>query len=243
MMNCIIIDDEPLAIEVLKSYCEAISSLELLGVFSNAMEALDFLITNRKIDLIFCDIEMPNITGVDFIKSLQGNIPFVIFTTAYPQYALEGYELNVTDYLIKPIPFPRFVKSINRVNKLINSREVKVSNNMSSADGQTAEKDSFIFVKSEYENVKLFLSDIIYIQGLKDYLKIYVKNSSPILTLMNFKGMQSKLGKSNFLRVHRSYIVNIHMINSIQRNKIIIGKDRIPIGESYKEMVYERFGI
>lgn len=244
MMNCIIIDDEPLAIEVVESYCNAMGSINVLKTFTSALDAVNYMNEVKAVELIFSDIEMPNISGVDFVKSLQGKKPYIIFTTAYPQYALEGYNLNAIDYLVKPIPFPRFIQAINKVKELKQLRDSNFIGNVSSAGGSNAtSNDDFIFVKSEYENIKIALMDIQFIQGLKDYLKIHINGRKSVLTLMNFKDMQTKLPENDFLRVHRSYLVNINMIESIQKSKIIINELRIPIGESYKSMVYQRFGI
>ncbi|WP_179338687.1 LytR/AlgR family response regulator transcription factor [Winogradskyella ludwigii] len=244
-MNCIIIDDEPLAIDIIESYCKALSNVDVISTFTNAIEALEF-INNNSIDLVFSDIEMPNISGIELIKSLEGKVPYFIFTTAYPEYALEGFDLNAVDYLVKPIPFPRFLKAANRVKEMMRLN-VSTAFNVSSATGDTAATvasvDDFIFVKSEYENVKIDIKSIIHIQGLKDYLKIYSEGSKPILTLMSFKDIQSKLPEHIFIRVHRSYIVNVNKITSIQKNRVIINDERIPIGESYKSMVYSRLNI
>ena len=242
-MKCIIIDDEPLAIEVIESYCNALDSLTVVKTFTNAIEAIEFLNGNA-VDLVFSDIEMPQISGIDFIKSIEHNRPFFIFTTAYPEYALEGFDLNATDYLVKPIPFPRFIKAINRVQELmhLNSRPKSPEVTSEKKEGKPTQ-DEYIFIKSEYENLKINLSDIYYIKGLKDYLKIILINSKSVLTLMSFNQILSKLPDHTFIRVHRSYVVNADKITSIQKNKIIINNERIPIGESYKSYVYGRFGI
>ncbi|MBU2938507.1 LytTR family DNA-binding domain-containing protein [Lacinutrix sp. C3R15] len=242
-MKCIIIDDEPLAIDIIESYCKAIGGVDLIATFTNAIEALDF-INNNNIDLVFSDIEMPNISGIELIKALEGKVPYFIFTTAYPQYALEGFDLNAADYLVKPIPFPRFIKAVNRVKEMIKLNQTNTFVNFSSAGGETTvQEDDFIFVKSEYENLKIDIKEIKYIQGLKDYLKIHSEKSKPILTLMSFKEIQSKLPENTFIRVHRSYIVNVNKITSIQKNRIIIKDERIAIGESYKHLVYSRLKI
>ncbi|NRD20126.1 response regulator transcription factor [Winogradskyella eckloniae] len=243
-MKCIIIDDEPLAIDVIESYCQALSSVEVISTFTSAIEALDF-INNNSIDLVFSDIEMPNISGIELIKSLEGKVPYFIFTTAYPEYALEGFDLNAVDYLVKPIPFPRFLKAVNRVKEMIKLNDVSTSFNVSSAAGETSSaiEDDFIFVKSEYENLKIDINGIKHIQGLKDYLKIHSEASKPILTLMSFKEIQDKLPENKFIRVHRSFIVNVNKITSVQKNRIVIKDERIPIGESYKSMVYSRLNI
>ncbi|WP_299100094.1 LytTR family DNA-binding domain-containing protein [uncultured Winogradskyella sp.] len=243
-MKCIIIDDEPLAIDVIESYCQALSSVEVISTFTSAIEALDF-INNNSIDLVFSDIEMPNISGIELIKSIEGKVPYFIFTTAYPEYALEGFDLNAVDYLVKPIPFPRFLKAVNRVKEMIKLNDVSSSFNVSSAGGETTSilEDDFIFVKSEYENLKIDIKAINLIQGLKDYLKIHSEASKPILTLMSFKEIQDKLPENTFIRVHRSFIVNVNKITSVQKNRIVIKDERIPIGESYKSMVYSRLNI
>lgn len=242
-MKCIIIDDEPLAINIISSYCSSIDSLVVLETFTNAIDALDYL-RNNKVDLVFTDIEMPQISGIDFIKSIENKKPFIIFTTAYPQYALDGFELNAVDYLVKPIPFPRFVMAINRVKEIYKLKHQELSNLVPSGATSTTPREDFIFVKSEYENLKLKLSEIRYIQGLKDYLKIHLSNQKPVLTLMNFKSIEGKLSTSNFVRVHRSYIVNIEYLESIQRNQIIMEDQmRIPIGDSYKGYLFGLLGI
>lgn len=243
-MKCIIIDDEPLAIDVVESYCKALGGIEVVKTFTNALEALDF-INNNSIQLVFSDIEMPNITGIDLVKSLEGKVPYFIFTTAYPQYALDGFDLNAVDYLVKPIPFPRFIKAVNRVKEMKKLSDMHTTFNVSSAGNtvETTQEDSFIFVKSEYENLKLEVNSITYIQGLKDYLKIHTERAKPILTLMNFKEIQAKLPEFTFIRVHRSFIVNVNKIASVQKNRILIDGQRIPIGESYKNLVYDRLHI
>lgn len=239
-MNCIIIDDEPMAVKVIESYCESIDSITVLGTFTTALDALDF-IKDNSVDLIFSDIEMPHINGVDFIKTLEHKRPIFIFTTAYPQYALDGFELNAIDYLVKPIPFPRFVTAIQRAKERLKLKESIASD--STNNSKKVYEDDFIFVKSEYDNLKLLIDDITYIQGLKDYLKIHTLKSGAILTLMNFKDFQAKLPGNLFIRIHRSYIVNISKIELLQRNKVIIEGQRIPIGENYKEAFYKRLGI
>ncbi len=243
MIKCIIIDDEPLAIGIIDSYCEDVGGLHVIGSFTNPLDATNIL-SKEKIDLVFLDIEMPQINGIDFLKTIDQK-PLFIFTTAYPQYAIDGFELNAVDYLVKPIRFARFVKAINRAKELFELRNIsktKVSNVISAA-GSIASPDEFIFVKSEYDNVKIKLEDIRYIQGLKDYLKIHTRGGKPILTLMSFKSIESKLPTSNFLRVHRSFIVNVNCIDSIQRSKIVIEGIRIPLGDSYKEAFLKRVGL
>jgi len=223
-MNCIIVDDEPLAQEILESYVAKVPDLTLIAKCNNAFEASEALQKN-KIDLMFLDIQMPEITGTQFLASLKEK-PFVVFTTAYSEFAVEGYELDATDYLLKPIAPDRFLKSVQKVKELYNMKQ---------AGTKPQDEQEYIFVKAEYQTVKIQLADILYIEGLKDYVKIYTKNQGMIMTLMNLKGIHSKLPASTFIRVHRSFIVPINSIERIDRSRIVIGDKRIPIGESYKD--------
>lgn len=225
-MKCILIDDEPLALELLEDFISRLPFLELIGSFSNGFDAIA-IIQEKSVDLIFTDIEMPNFSGIDVIKSLEKK-PMFIFTTAYSHYAIEGFNLNAIDYLVKPIPFHRFAKAVNRAQNQLKLKESK------SIEHTKLETNDFIFVKSEYENLKINLSDIKYVESLKDYIKIYTDKETPILTLSSLKSFEEKLGQINFIRVHKSYIVSFKHINSVQRNRIIIGKKWIPIGLNYK---------
>ncbi|WP_317193427.1 LytR/AlgR family response regulator transcription factor [Aureibaculum flavum] len=235
MMRCLIIDDEPLAIELLEDFVSKVPFLQLENSCSNAMEATE-TIKSSQIDLIFTDIEMPDFSGVEFIKSLEVK-PLFIFTTAYSHYALEGFNLNAVDYLVKPIPFHRFIKAVNRAQDLFSlkndsKKDVVIKNSA---------PPEFIFVKSDYENVKVNLKSILYIEGLKDYVKIYTNiNSKPILTLNSLKIFEEKLSTANFIRVHRSFIVSLKHIKSVQRNRIVIDDKRIPIGLNYKDAFIKR---
>ncbi len=234
-MRCLIIDDEPLAVELLEDFVSKISALKLVATCSSAIEASTILQMNE-VDLIFSDIEMPDFSGVEFIKSLDVK-PLFIFTTAYSHYAVEGFNLNAVDYLVKPIPFHRFLKAVNRAQELflLKNEEIKPKT-------QTLNSPSFIFVKSDYENVKLNFDDIKYFEGLKDYIKIFSTSHKPILTLSNFKNIEEKLPNDVFVRVHRSYIVSLKHINSVQRNRILIDGVRIPIGKNYKDEFIRRIG-
>ncbi|MBV1922472.1 MAG: LytTR family DNA-binding domain-containing protein [Flavobacteriaceae bacterium] len=244
-MKCVIIDDEPLAIEVIEGYIKQIGGLDIVAKCTNPLDAFTIL-NKQQIDLVFLDIEMPNITGIDVVKTIE-NMPQFIFTTAYPQYAIDGFNLNATDYLVKPIPFHRFLKAISRAKEKHELMSVNEPGNFTSANPILAEakaQDKFIFVKSEYENIKINIEDIMYIQGLKDYLKIYIQNSNKsILTLLSFKEILNKLPNNIFLRVHRSYIVNVSEIRVLQKTKLVVGDVRIPIGETYKTDVLKRLGV
>lgn len=240
-MKCVIIDDEPLAIDVIESYLQKIDDMEIIAKCSNPLEAITTL-NKYQVDLVFLDIEMPNLTGIDLVNIVE-SIPQFIFTTAYPQYALEGFNLNATDYLVKPIPFQRFLKAISRAKEKYKFKQDVKVNIFSTESKKIINNKNFIFVKSEYENIKIIIDDIKYIQGLKDYIKIYTKNShKAILTLSNFKVILDKL-PNQFLRVHRSYIVNINYIKALQKTKLIIDDVRIPIGETYKNEVLHQLGV
>ncbi|MCB4798898.1 LytTR family DNA-binding domain-containing protein [Tamlana sp. PT2-4] len=235
-MSCIIIDDEPLALELLEDFISNISFLNLVASCSNGFEATNIL-HEQKIDLIFTDIEMPNFSGIDIIKSLEYT-PHFIFTTAYSQYAVEGFNLNAIDYLVKPIPYHRFLKAAKRAHGLITDKQPV--NTTTIINKPVTNLEPFIFVKSEYENIKVNINDIKYIEGLKDYIKIHTKAAKPILTLNSLKNFEEKLSQENFIRVHKSYIVSINHIQSVQRNRIIIDDKWIPIGISYKNDFIKR---
>lgn len=227
-MKCIIIDDEPLALEILEDFISKIPFLKLIKACSNGFEATHVL-QEHKIDLIFTDIEMPDFSGIDFIKSLDHK-PMFIFTTAYSHYAVEGFNLNAIDYLVKPIPFHRFLKAATRAQNLL---KLKIEEELPVVNQENNQQ--FIFVKSDYENLKINLSDIKYIESLKDYIKIYTQKEKPILTLSSLKNFEEKIGKVNFVRVHKSFIVSLNHIYSVQRNRIIIDDKWIPIGLNYKD--------
>ena len=243
-MQCVVIDDEPLAIDVITTYLEKVGGMEVVAKCTNPLDAITIL-NRHRVDLVFLDIEMPNLSGIELVKTLD-NLPQFIFTTAYPQYALEGFDLNATDYLVKPIPFPRFLKAIARAKEKHEStyrrnKPETVSTNLSK---ETETLPDFIFIKSEYENIKINTADIIYLQGLKDYIKIYTSQSEKaILTLSSFKDIQEKLPKNSFLRVHRSFVVNVNYIKAVQKTKIVINDVRIPIGETFKEIVFSQLKI
>lgn len=237
-IKTVIIDDEPLAVEVILNYCNSLPEINVLRCFNNPVEALGFIHKNN-VDLVFLDIQMPQLTGLEFIDTLAYK-PMVIFTTAYPQYAVEGFELEALDYLVKPISYKRFLKAFNKINPV--KEEVIPLPAPPLLPGNPAE-DNFVFVKAEYGSVKIFVSEITYIQGLKDYLKINLNNGKYVLTLSNFKGLLDKLPEKMFIRVHNSYVVNLNYVDSVQRNRIVIDTLRIPISESYKKPFLDRLGL
>ena len=233
-MRCLIVDDEPLASDVIENYINKIESLNIVAKCNSALKAINIL-KEHQIDLIFLDIKMPNLSGLELVKTID-NIPQFIFTTAYSEHAIEGFELNATDYLVKPIRFNRFIKAVNKAQE---KHELKLKKPIK----KIQDSKDYIFIKSEYENIKVNLKDIQYIEGLKDYVKIHIKDSKKsLLTLSSFKNILGKLSP-NFIRIHRSYIVNIDFIKTLQKTKVIIGEVRLPIGESYKESVLKHLGV
>lgn len=236
-IKTLIIDDEPLGIDVIKNYASTLDYIEIIATFTNPLEAVKFLSEN-KIDLIFLDIEMPIINGIDLLDSLSTK-PAIIFTTAFPQYAVEGFNLDAVDYLLKPISYKRFLKAINRISKK-SLHEEPTSTNIDLPSGFS---NKFIFVKSDYENLKININEIKFIEGLKDYLKINLANGKFILTLSNFSSIMGKIANDDFVRVHNSFIVNINYIKSIQKNRILIDDKRIPISETYKKAFFEKIKL
>jgi len=229
-MKCIIVDDEPLAIEVIESYVERIESLEVVGKFRNAVKAFDFIQTGEQVDLIFLDIQMPKLTGIEFLKTLQ-NPPKVIFTTAYREYALDGFELEALDYLLKPISFDRFMKAVSKA--LNHSKEVEIS---TSHDG-----DEFIFFKCDKKMIRISLKDILYIESIKDYVKIKTAEKE-VVTHQKISVLETKLPANHFIRIHRSFIVNIPRIESYSASEVELNNESIPVGRNYKVGVMEKLG-
>jgi DNA-binding LytR/AlgR family response regulator len=233
-IRCIVVDDEPFALKLMADDLSKIPYLELKETFSSPLDGLAFIRTDP-IDLIFLDIQMPVLKGTELLRSLT-QPPFVIFTTAFEQYALEGFELDVIDYLMKPIPFDRLLKAVNRVHQQISLR--KAGQRLS--QGQA---DSFFFVHSEYKEIKIFHRDIVYIEGLKDYVKIFLQSQpKPILTRLNLKAIERKLPDDQFSRIHNSYIVSLSKITSTQKLHLFLGSRMIPIGDRYAEGFRRKYG-
>lgn len=230
--KCLIVDDEPLAIEVIESHISQFDNLEVVATSRNAIKAFEIL-EKEKIDLLFLDIQMPKLTGIDFLKSIN-NPPRVIFTTAYIDYALEGYELDVLDYLVKPISFQRFLKAINKYF-VIGNQSTETTRIVEQQ--QENEKD-FIFVKSDRKNHKILFSEIRYVESVKDYIKIHT-NEKRIIVKNTLSAFEEQLPSHNFIRIHRSYIVNIDFITAFTAHDIEINSIEIPIGISYKQKVFE----
>ena len=231
-ITCMIVDDEPMAVNLVESYVEKTPYLTLKKKCNSAIEAMQFLNT-EKVDLLFLDIQMPDLTGIEFSKMLPKHSR-VIFTTAFDQYALEGFKVEALDYLLKPFDYAEFLTA---ANKALEWFSLVKGNTLSSV---VYDEKEFLFVKSEYKQLRIKLADVQYFEGLKDYIKIWIKdNPKPILTLMSLKSLEEELPNSNFMRVHRSFIVSLKYVEVIERSQIIINKQRITVSEQYKSRFLE----
>jgi two-component system LytT family response regulator len=226
MVRCIAIDDEPLGLELLMDSIGQVPYLQLVGAFNNPLEALT-LLQQQEVDLVFLDIQMPGITGLQFIQSLK-NPPMFILVTAYEKYALEGYSLNVVDYLVKPVAMDRFIKACGKALELYQLKK-------GGSEGKAA--TSYFFINVDYSLLKVVYADMIYIEGLKDYIKIHLKSTAkPIVSRMTLKVLEEQL-PAQFIRIHKSYIVSKDSITAVKKNNIFLGTLELPIGESYKDVV------
>ncbi len=222
MLRCLAVDDEPLALDLLEDNIRQVSFLTLVGRCKNAMEAIEVL-QKEQVDLLFLDVQMPGLTGIQLLKNLKTR-PMVIFITAYKNYAVEGFELDVLDYLVKPVPFERFLKSVTKALEF---------SNLSKKEEKSRE---YLFVNADYTLLKVTIKDIIYIEGLKDYIKIFLSSSSkPVITRLSMKSMEESLPSDQFIRTHKSYIISIAHIISIRKNKIKLSETDIPLSDHYKE--------
>ena len=228
MIRCIIIDDEPLALQQMEGYIKNLPYLELVASYQSALDAKE-IIENDRIDAIFCDINLPELNGLDFVKSLD-NPPMVVFTTAYSDYAVEGFQLNAIDYLLKPFGFDDMKRAAEKIKKRYDTR--RTLQEVSKID-----EDDAIFLKTEYKIVRINISQIRYVEAMSEYLRIYLADSSrPIIVLLSMKKMEERLPSRTFMRVHRSYIINLKMIREVSKNRIVIGDDiDVPIGDSYRD--------
>ena len=233
MIRCLIVDDEPLALHILEDYISKIPFLQLVKATTNPIEALT-IVQEKGADLVFLDVQMPELSGIQFLRIANGKAK-VILTTAYPQYALEGYELDVIDYLLKPIAFDRFFKAVQKAQTIMQPA-IATDAKPGKAELQPQQDflSDFIFVKTEHKIQKVYLNDILFIEGLKDYISIFVP-AERIITLQNMKKMEDALPTKYFIRVHKSYIVSINKIDSIERSRIFIGDKIIPVGDTYRE--------
>lgn len=225
-IKCLVVDDEPLAIRLIEKHIAKIDNLEVVATCNTALKAFEIL-NLQKIDLMFIDIKMPNITGIEFLKNLK-NPPKTILTTAYRDYAIEGYDLGVVDYLLKPITFERFLKAVDKFLSETAKSEVKSKESV---------PDDFILVKSGIKNYKINMNDIVYIESLKDYIKINMVGDKNITSKYKIGDIQQELNEDNFLRIHRSFIINTAKITAFTMNEIEVSNIEIPIGASYKEDV------
>lgn len=223
-IKCIIVDDEPFAQKGLKEYIKEVDFLELVGVCDNAMQVYP-LLHNNKADLILLDIEMPELSGIDFIKSLK-KMPAVIFTTAYPEYALQSYDLDVIDYLVKPISFQRFLKAVSKAKYFLAD---KLKDPL-----QTAEENDYLFLKVNHQLEKIFYKDVLFIEALQNYVAIHLAGKK-IVSYITISGMEKKLPANLFMRIHKSYIVSLNKIDMITGNKVIVDAHELPVSRNIKD--------
>ena len=230
MINCLLIDDEPLALDLLEHFISKIPYLKLAGKFEEPMQALP-LLESGKVDLMFLDINMPDINGIDFFKSLHHK-PEVIFTTAYTEFALNGFELKALDYLVKPISFEVFMSSVNRFKDYLEYKNNK-----------TSKARDYFFINASHKLYKIFYTDILYLEGFKDYTKIYLASTpSPLVILHNLKHFEDILQGNEFIRIHRSYIAPIRMITTVSRKSVTIGNKTLPVSDNYRERLFSAIG-
>ncbi|HJV20324.1 MAG TPA: LytTR family DNA-binding domain-containing protein [Sediminibacterium sp.] len=228
-IRCIAIDDEPLALELLEDNISKVPYLELVASYSSALEAIPVL-QQEPIDLIFLDIQMPGINGLQFIQSLTSK-PMIILITAYEKYALEGFNLDVTDYLLKPVPLDRFIKACGKALELYQLKQ-------KTKEGTSAVANGFFFVNVDYSMLKVVTADVVWVEGLKDYVKIHLAGTAkPIVTRMSMKNMEEHLVPPDFIRIHKSYIVSVKFITAIRKNSVFLNDLELPVSELYKDSI------
>lgn len=231
-MKCIAIDDEPLALDLLEDNISMVPYLQLTGKCQNAFEAMEIL-RHQSVDLIFLDIQMPGLTGLQFLESLP-NKPMVILITAYEKYALDGFNLAVTDYLVKPVSLERFIRACNKAQELFLLKSGSKANR---------EHADFFFVNVDYSLLKVVFADITWIEGLKDYVKIHLQGSpKPVITRMSIKGLEEQLPPGKFIRIHKSHIVSVGAITAIRKNSVFLDEIELPVGDTYRDSVYALAG-
>ena len=231
-LRCLLIDDEPPALKILASYISYINGLEIVGQCKNALEALDVL-NQHTVDVIFLDIKMPKILGTEFLKNLS-HPPKVIFVTAYRDYAVEGYELDAVDYLVKPVSFERFFKAITKLNRMMGKETISASVDYKS------NPEAFVYLKVDKDMKKIFVNDIVYIESWKDYIKLFLINGKSLIIKQTITAMENLLSEHRFLRVHRSYMVSLKKISGYNGVSVQLETKEIPIGRLYKQAVMER---
>lgn len=232
-LRCLLIDDEPPALKVLASYISNINGLEIVAQCKNAIEALDVL-HQKSVDVIFLDIKMPKMLGTEFLKNLS-NPPKVIFVTAYRDYAVDGYELDAVDYLVKPVSFERFFKAITKLNRVIGKETVTTT-----TTDYISNPEAFVYLKVDKDMKKIFVNDIVYIESWKDYVKLFLANNKNVLVKQSISAMENLLSEHKFLRVHRSYMVSLNKISGYNGVSVQLDANEIPIGRLYKQAVMER---
>ena len=239
-LRCLAIDDEPFALEILADDISKVPFLELVGQFASTAEA-SAVLGRESIDLLFLDIQMPTQTGIQFLRTLR-QPPMVIFTTAYEQYALAGYELAVVDYLLKPIPFERFLTAANKAYELFQLRQA--ATDRAAAGNPVPLERGYLFIFSEYREIKIFHDEIRYVEGLKDYVKIFTtQQPRPFLSRLTLKAVEARLPDDAFCRVHKSFIVPLARISSFQRTKLFVGQQEIPVGNRYVDAFARKYGV
>lgn len=227
MLKCIAIDDEELALELLEDNISKVPFLQLVAKCQDAFEAIK-LLQQQPVDLIFVDIQMPGLTGLQFIQSLSAQKPMIILVTAYEKYALQGFNLDVTDYLVKPVSFDRFMKACNKAQDLYLLKTTKTK--------EKHNTQGYFFVNVDYKLLKVVTADVIWIEGLKDYIKIHLKSTArPIVTRMSMKGIEEELPPGEFIRIHKSYIISVSHITAVMKNSVFIGDLELPVGENYRD--------
>lgn len=224
-IRCLAIDDEPLALQQIAGYIQKIPFLKLIAQCSSAFDAM-IILESEKTDLMFVDINMPDLNGLDFVKSL-GKKPMLIFTTAHSEYAIEGFKVDAIDYLLKPFYFSEFAKAVQKARKQFEFHQKETE--------KLESNDDFLFIKSEYKMVRINFSDILYVEGMKEYVRIHLTGQKPVMALLSMKLLEEKLPGNRFMRVHRSYIVNLEKVSTVQRFRIVFDNVRIPVSENYKE--------
>lgn len=243
MIRCIIVDDEPLALRQMRSYVARVDELELVGSFGSATEARKFIDMGGDVELIFCDINMPRQSGVEFVRALQeessvGDATMVIFTTAHAEYAVEGFRLDAVDYLLKPLSFGDFSRSVARASSLYTLRQGGVSHNEAEVDANANSQDEsqYITIKSEYRQVPICIRDIVFLESEGEYIRFHLSSGRAVTTFYRLKNMEAELPSTQFVRIHRSYIVNMDSIVSYERGRVYISDiDYLPIGQNYRD--------
>lgn len=230
-IKCVAVDDEPLALTMVSSFVRQTPFLELVAAFDNAIDALNFVQSNP-VQLLLLDIQMADLTGMELARVLNAenrpDKPFIIFTTAYSEFALEGYRVDAVDYILKPFDYEDFITSVSKVRKRLEQKN-------ESAEIPQSDNQQYIFIKVDSQIVRVEVSDIMYIEGLKDYVKIHLSNGESLLSLMSLKKLEEKLTNSGFLRIHRSYIISFARVDSLLKSSVKIGNETIPVGATYKE--------